>query len=107
MATPISLMNLDERMIETFNNNNFNAKNSRVTSKDFQNLEITVECVTDGWDVGEGENIEIKDTITYRVPNGIEAPISADFSITKSDIQNYYKFLIKNNVNPIMDYIYD
>lgn len=102
MSNSISLMEIDEHLIELFTNELFNSKDARVTEKDFDNKEIHVKCTTEGWQDEDGE-FSVKDEIIYRVPNGIDNSISADFSINSSDVIDYYKFLLKNNVNPIVD----
>ena len=100
----IRLIELDNKILEKFTNENFNARESKVIYKDQEYDEVTVECITEGWEGDEGEeDFDIRDEIVYRMPNGFDNPIGADFSLNSEDIKAYKKLLLENNVNPLVD----
>ena len=72
----------------------FNPTKIENIERDKEWNKITVEMTTGGWDDGEGEEFEIEDIITLKMPTVYDCGLEVDFSLTSEDKLKWEQFLL-------------
>lgn len=62
---------------------------------------ITVEMTTGGWDIGDGEEIEITDEVTLSLPTAANCGIQIDCALDSNDCLKWKQFCFAKGCNPL------
>lgn len=88
------LLDLTNEEIEFILTEMFNPTNIENIERNKERNEITAEITTDGWDDGEGEEFEIEDVITLKMPTVYDCGLEVDFSLKNEDKLKWQQFLL-------------
>ena len=70
--------------------------------RDVEWNEFIVDMTTDGWDNGKGDEFEITDEITLRLPGTDNYGLQVDFSLNKEDSLKWKQFLLAKGCNYLL-----
>ena len=104
----IKFMELNDAKFEDFTKELFQASEVKVSSRDYSRETVTVRYTTEGWiDSDTGKEFSIEDTVVYSAPSNENfiSSIDTEYPVCASDVKSYISFLIKNNVNPLLDLV--
>ena len=63
---------------------------------------ITVEMTTDGWDIGDSEEIEITDEVTLSMPIAADCGIQIYCALDSNDYLKWKQFCLAKGCNPLL-----